>query len=159
MLSEKKYKKICDKIIKNGSYLLYEELKAINLKHSIIFSTDGKVYIDPHRFQALSDDLNNLFESHNLYHKDFIIVLETDNSTISKKEIADQLTFHSVFGYEYKEHDITDKASDLFNLLYSDFIQKYPGFDWRVDDYEGESDDEYINILMQISDLINKPLA
>lgn len=72
---------------------------------------------------------------------------------ITKKRLAEILNKHSIGKNkaELKETDITDAMTKKYDQDFATFSKKYPDFNIDEDDYGGEADDAFIDMLISVA--------
>jgi hypothetical protein len=82
---------------------------------------------------------------------EMIMVMESAmNEEFTKDEFKSIIDVHNVSGTEISSDDISDKLVKEFNTSIKKFLEKYPDFEIFKNDYDGEEDDEFVNMLMGV---------
>lgn len=81
--------------------------------------------------------------------------MEKSNNMTNKKDLAKIINLHKVSkGDDIKPEDITDKMLSYYNSQMESFKKKYPEYDeLNVDDYIGEADDIFVDLLIETANM------
>lgn len=100
---------------------------------------------------ALIDSLNDM--------KMKMIMEEAGNEDgFTKDEFTAIIDLHNVSGTDITKDDITDDMIVNFNIEFKQLLKKYPDFDIFSNDYEGQQDEDFKEILISILKLGNLSL-
>lgn len=126
-----------------------------------VYPDDGEAYVvepvinenDANRVLIAVNDSDN--DSSVLIDKltdmEMIMVMESAmNEEFTKDEFKSIIDVHNVSGTEISSDDISDKLVKKFNTSIKKFLEKYPDFEIFKNDYDGEEDDEFVNMLMGV---------
>jgi len=150
----------------DGGTLIYSPGKKIVR----VYPDDGEAYAvepvmnenDANRVLIAINDSENdssvLIDS--LDDMDMTMVMEQVNEEeFTKDEFKTVIDAHNVSGNEISVDDITDDMVVDFNKKFKDFLTKHPDFEIFNNDYNGEADDKFVDLLIDIINTGNLKLT
>jgi len=79
-----------------------------------------------------------------------MVVESINEDTMTRDDIKAIVDVHNVSGKEIAADSITDKMVTDFNKKFVEFLKKYPDFELFNNDYNGEQDDKFVELLIDI---------
>ena len=86
-------------------------------------------------------------------------ILDSVNETFTKDEIYKILEYHNISGKKLDVNKINNVVINEFNSNFVKFITKHPNFDIFGNSVNTDSDDEFVNMLIEISTKNGMPIC
>jgi hypothetical protein len=132
---------------KNSGKMVVYNMYDIDGKKIVVGSEGGSVALF-----GSEKDLKSLSETTD--------VNEDEKKGVTKKQLISQLEAHAPGGLVIDEKDITPEMLKKYDETLEKIHEKFPEFDeWDTSDYNGQADDDFVDLLIIIADMAGQQLV